>query len=70
VPRVAKPNDKARRHGVEDKRAGTRERAGLWPPGTCGHADYELGRYWGEPRYGSAETNKFPAQGSLFEGGR
>lgn len=40
---VCAPNTEARRAGEQDRRNGARRHAERWPPGTYGHADYELG---------------------------
>jgi hypothetical protein len=40
---VCAPNGEARQAGEQDGRNGSRRHADRWPPGTYGHADYELG---------------------------
>jgi hypothetical protein len=41
--KIAPPHAEARQAGFEDGCAGQRRRAGRWPSGVYGHADYELG---------------------------
>lgn len=41
--KLVPPHEEARKAGFEDGWKKTRARAGNWPSGTYGHADYELG---------------------------
>lgn len=46
--KLVPPNLKARQAGFRDGWLGQRRRAGEWPQGVYGHADYELGYQAGE----------------------
>jgi hypothetical protein len=50
--RIAPPHREARLAGFRDGLAKQRRRAGEWPQGVYGHADYELGYADGETEDG------------------
>lgn len=52
---ISVPHDEARKAGYEDGMAGNRRRAGEWPSGYYGHADYEFGHTEGTAAWEGAQ---------------